>query len=178
MATLSVDKYFKYMENDYKTFLGKLPKDLTKKEKMLYLYCFYHYVHADGSALADVQSHLIFEEGAADKIDGIFIDTDEDLNDIDIIVSEYFEGDVYYDNSNHADVVKLLGDTALFYQKAIENTSFIKTRKQVSDFLKDEEYISSNDHPLRVKYLTNISPKTNPQKKKYIKRKKYTRRNK
>lgn len=168
MATLNVGKYFKYMENDYKTFLGKLPKDLTEKEKMLYLYCFYHYVHADGSALADVQSHLVVEEGAADKIDAIFIDSDEDLNDIDIIVSEYFEGDIYYDNSIHANVVKLLGDTALFYQKAIENTSFIKTRKQISDFLKEDEYIYSGDHPLRIKYLTNISPKTNAQKKKYI----------
>ena len=35
------------------------------------MYCFYHYVHADGSALTDVQNHLIVEEGAADKIDAI-----------------------------------------------------------------------------------------------------------
>lgn len=168
MASLNTEKYFKYMENDCKTFLGKLPKDLTNKEKLLYLYCFYHYVHADGSALTDVQNHLIVEEGAADKIDAIFIDADEDLNDIDLIISNYFDGGRDYDNSIHADVIKLLSDAALFYQKAIENTSFIKTREKITEFLKDKEYIYSNEHPLRVKFLTNISPKTNAQKKKYI----------
>ncbi len=168
MTTLNMEKYFQYMENDYITFLGKQPRDLTNKEKILYLYCFYHYIHADGSALTDVQSHLIIDENAADKIDAIFIDADEDLNDIDLIVSKWFDEERDYDNTIHADVIKILSDTALFYQKAIENSSFIKIREKVLDFLKDSDYVFSNEHPLRVKFLTNISPKTNAQKKKYI----------
>ena len=90
MAGLNLTKYLKIFKKDYETYTGEVFDNLSNNEKLIYLYSFYHYIHADVSNLVELQEHITFEADCTDHIDAVFIDEEEDDNDIDLIITGFF----------------------------------------------------------------------------------------
>ena len=123
-------------------------------EKLLFLYAYYHYFNADSSKIADIIQGNTYVANSADRITGIFIDHDSDLGDVDAIIS-VFSTDNSFDFPAILKVYKDAESVLLNYQ---ENKKLC--RKEIKDVLSDEDCKFSATKPLKIRIITNFTPKT------------------
>lgn len=123
-------------------------------EKLLFLYAYYHYFNADSSKIADIIQGNTYVANSADRITGIFIDHDSDLGDVDAIIS-VFSTDNSFDFPAILKVYKDAESVLLNYQ---ENKKLC--RKEIKDVLSDEDCKFSATRPLKIRIITNFTPKT------------------
>lgn len=150
---ISFDNYFKTLASEFsKCGCEQDFAEATEPQKLLFLYAFYHYFDADRSKIPDIISGCIYRETVDDHIAGVFIDSESDNEDVDILLVLYSENPeetlpAYY---------RFLDDAKNAYFCAIKKKS---TRKEL-DFLGDDEaYKIEKGKRLNVCLLTNFSPK-------------------
>ena len=150
---ISFDNYFKTLASEFsKCGCDQDFAEATEPQKLLFLYAFYHYFDADGSKIPDIISGCTYRETVDDHIAGVFIDSESDNEDVDILLVSYSENP----EANLPAYYKFLDDAKNAYFCAIKKKS---TRKEL-DFLGDDEgYKIGKGKRLNVCLLTNFSPK-------------------
>ncbi|OQC00475.1 MAG: AIPR protein [Firmicutes bacterium ADurb.Bin099] len=121
--------------------------------KLLYLYCYYHYFYADKSKLVDVIQGDVFDCSSVDRIAGIYIDPDADANDVDAIIVDYVQDGEEFDFPM---ALKSMKDAETMLIKALSDQV---SRKPIDTILADKEYKFSSKKPLKIRLITNYSPK-------------------
>ena len=147
----------KYVENLEAEFMRLSYNDMERcsaEEKLLYLYAYYHYFNADSSKMSDIIQGNIYNWNSHDKIAGIYIDQDADCFDVDVIIVSYTTDN----NFDFPAVLKVFKDTeALIFNAQINSDS---CRKEIGNFMGDEEYKFSQTKPLKICLITNYDPKS------------------
>lgn len=152
-----INKYISDLSMEFSRLSVDVMNTVSNEQRLLYLYAYYHYFNADNSSIDDILSGDVHEWNSDDKIDGIYIDTEADDNDIDIVM-------VCYTDENEFDFPAVLKN-----YKDVEALLFsdIKSepRKRITDVLKDTEFGITDERPVKIKIITNFSPKSAAKKK-------------
>ena len=84
----NLDKYIENLEKEFVRNSLEGFSAISKEQKLLYLYGYYHYFNADNSKLSDIIQGYVFDHSSADKIAGLYIDSDSDSGNVDAIIVE------------------------------------------------------------------------------------------
>ncbi len=149
-----IEKYidnlvFEFTRLAYDNIEGK-----TNTEKLLYLYAYYHYFNADSSQISDILQGCVFSAESSDHVSGIYIDQDSDCRDVDAVIAVFSENNEF----NFPAILKMFKDAEVALCSAQEHKADV--RKEISDILRDEEYQISSTKPLKIRLVTNYTPKT------------------
>lgn len=152
-----INKYISDLSMEFSRLSVDVMNTVSNEQRLLYLYAYYHYFNADNSSIDDILSGDVHEWNSDDKIDGIYIDAEADDNDIDIVM-------VYYTDENEFDfpaVLKNYKDVEALLFSDVKSES----RKRIVDILKDIEFTITDERPIKIKIITNFSPKSTTKKK-------------
>lgn len=154
-----IDRYIENIVNEFKMLSFDEVDNKSKAEKLLFLYAYYHYFNADSSKIADIMQGNIFNARAWDKIAGIYIDQDSDFEDVDVIISIYSTDNTF----DIASVLKIFNQVeTLICEKGLQSGNI---RQELLQFLNEEEYNVSQVKPLKIRLITNYTPKTISEKR-------------
>ena len=85
----NLTKYIENLKVEFDRAMHDEMKSCYDEETVLYLYTYYHYFNADNSSIPDIVAGNVFSPDSEDKIAGIYIDNDADLDDIDVITVKF-----------------------------------------------------------------------------------------
>ena len=148
----SIDKYILNLEKEFVRSSFDNMQIATSDEKLLYLYCYYHFFNADNSKIIDILQGSVYDSKASDRISGIYIDSESDACDIDAVIAKYVDDDEEFD---FPILLKALKDAENLLMKAIDKQT---VRGEIKNILSDEEYSISAQHPLKIRLVTNFNP--------------------
>lgn len=154
-----IDKYIGNLSADFSRLAYDEMENCSAEECLLYLYAYYHYYNADNSKIPDIIEGNVYKWDAADRIAGIYIDEDADHNDVDVVFVHYTEDNTF----DFPAILKVFKDIENMLFKAQNDKS--SCRKEIFDFIRDDDYQFSQTKPLKIRLITNYNPKTATQKK-------------
>lgn len=150
----SLNKYIDNLKKEFEKHSIEGMENASPAQELLYLYSYYHYFNADNSNLLDVIQGDVSDTGASDRISGIYIDSDADANDVDVIIIDYVhDGDEF----DFPLAMKSMKDAETLLLK---RSSGQNIRKAIESIISDEEYAFSPSKPLKIRIVTNYCPKT------------------
>lgn len=152
-----IKKYISDLSLEFSRYSFEMMESACAKQKLLYLYAYYHYFNADNSMMDEILKGDVYQWNACDRIDGIYVDQDSDENDVDVIMVHYSESEEF----DFPAILKWFKDTE------VELFSNEKSglRKNVLEVLKECEFNYALNHPVKIKLITNCSPKNAAKKK-------------
>ena len=150
----NLEKYIDNLVLDFKRLSFSEVENYTNVEKLLVLYAYYHYFNADSSKFSDIIQGNIYRQGATDHIAGLYIDSDSDNGDVDAIVSVYSESNDF----DFPAILKAYKDAEAAVFDSQKHKSIV--REELIGILNDEEYKISASRPLKIRLITNYTPKT------------------
>lgn len=145
------NKYIQNLEEEFEQNNFEEFKELDEKGKLCALYAYYHYFSADSSKLDEVLLGIV--KNSNSFIRGIFIDTEADVETIDVLVA----------NVNDSSDFNISASLAEF--KYAEEQIFNEKNGEISNFFSDPDHKPSVDRPIKIKTLTFMNPKTMAVKK-------------
>lgn len=146
----------KYIDNLILEFTRNYDENIqgcSEEEKLLYLFAYYHYFNADASKIMDIVQGNTCAGSSIDHISGVYLDADSDNGDVDVLVSEYCEGNEF----DFPAILKIFKDVEA-YVDAVQLKK-IHARRELS-LLSEEDYQVSSTKPLKIKMITNYVAKT------------------
>ena len=133
--------------------------DKVPSQQLMYLYAYYHYFNADSSKIDDIITGDVYSWDSSDKVFGVYIDEESDNGDVDALIAIYTE-DNTFDLSLS---LKSLKDAESAVINARERKK--NARPQLLRLFAEDDYKIGVSKPLKVKIITNYTPKTASQKK-------------
>lgn len=149
--------------SDLKHYLHRLDEELrqqegeglenySEREKLLYLYAYYHYFNADISQFSEMVRGNVYRHASADRITGIYRDAEADAEDVDVLV-------VLPQSQCGLDiqsVQQFLCDAEATIMQALEKQPAV--RAELRQFFGDEEYQISENQPMKICLVTDHTP--------------------
>ena len=155
----SIDKYILNLEEEFKRLGFDDFQNLSDVEKLVFVYAYYHYFNADSSKINDILAGDAYEWDSSDHITGIYIDEEADNHDVDVIIAVY----VKENNFDIPTSIKAIKDAENVMLSIREGKKNI--RKGIAQIVSDDDYKISATKPLKIRLITNYTPKTITQKK-------------
>lgn len=129
----------------------------TMNEKLLFLYAYYHYCHADNSRFEDVVNGDVFCWDSLDHIAGIFEDEEADERTVDFIIS------IFTEEFDFPAVFKQYKEAELAAVSLRERKKDV--RKAIVDCVGKSDISLDNETQIRIILITNYAPKKAAEKK-------------
>lgn len=159
----NLTKYIENLKVEFDRAMHDEMKSCYDEETVLYLYAYYHYFNADSSSIPDIVAGNVFSPDSEDKIAGIYIDSDADLDDIDVLTVKFTDNADF----DFPAILKRLKDIEAAVFSASEKKSNV--RKEVQQMLSGDEYTIGNNRPVKICILTDYNPRNFREKNKIIK---------
>ena len=152
-----MEKYIANLISEFKNFALEDISNFSYEEKLLCLYSYYHYFNADSSKISDVLQGDIFADKSPDHIAGIYIDHESDNDDVDAIIV------VQERNFEFPSILKMFKEAEAYAFDSKDNKD--NTRAKLSKYFRDDDYRFSDAKPLKIRLITDYTPKTLNQKR-------------
>lgn len=152
-----LEDYIKNLEKEFTQHGYDFPASISDAQKLCLLYAYYHYFSADDSMIDESINGLIRQEKGQSLISGIYIDSDADVETIDVLVVSLTDG-------GPLDIPPSL---SLFRKVQTEISEALHGRGnvQVVSFFADEDHKPSKIKPLSIKLLTDVTSRSSSFKK-------------
>lgn len=147
----NLTKYISNLENEFEEDARAKYASASSREKLLYLYSFYHYYNADASCLGDIAAGMTLDSMAGDHISGIYVDQDSDSLDVDavmIIPAAMFD---------YPACLKYFKDAETILFDALAKK--VSARQRLIEVLANDELQFSTTKPLKIQLVTDYNPK-------------------
>lgn len=144
-------KYLQNLIDEFHRFGYEDFKNKSYKMQLLYLFAYYHYFDADSSKIDDIIAGDLTNKTFSDYIDGIYIDENSDMRNINVIISA--------PNCTTGFDQFLYGAESLYYD-ALSNCGRDDLMKKVED----KEFQPSKTKPIEFIVITDFIPTTNERK--------------
>ena len=155
----TIQKYLEILDEEFRKYSNEYFGECSEEEKLIILYAYYHYFGADSSKLDEIVRGIVVENGATDKVAGIYVDQDSDNLDLDFIIIWNSEKEEF----NMPAVIKDIKDTERYICE--NNYSKALYRKKIKELLSEDEYEITKSRKLKIVLLTDFSPKTTASRK-------------
>ena len=149
-----LDKYISNVIAEFERLSFDDVSRCSDNEKLLYLYAYYHYSNADSSKLFEILQGKVCVLDETSSVTGVYIDEDSDNQDVDVIISVYSTDNTF----DFPAILKCFKDTEAAVFAAKEHKA--SARKELSALISEEEYRVSETKPIKVRMITNYTPKT------------------
>ncbi len=161
-----MEKYIKQIVQDFAAN-GFDIENMSREQKLLALYGFYNFYHADSSYIMDLlqDSMSLYDSDSKDHIDGIFLDLEADEESIELVSSFYV-----LPNMEFIGIDDLEEYFNIMYKSAFEALHKIHTvrGKLIHFFEQDNDYhFGDGKKKLVINIITNYTPKSDI-KRKYL----------
>ena len=155
-------KYIGNLKSEFERASYDNMKNCSDEETLLYLFAYYHYFNADNSCISDVVQGNTYKWDATDRIAGIYVDQESDMNDLDVLAIKFTDNadfDFPAILKTFKDIESILFDT----------THSAHIRKEVKELLGYEENKITANRPVKIRIITNFDPKTISKKNSILK---------
>ncbi len=158
-----MEKYIEQLEQTFDANGFDNFKHFSKEERLLALYAFYNFYHADTSSIMDLLANIVYEEDSKDHVDGIFLDSEADEESVEIVSSFYLLNGLDFLSVDNLETYYSQMFTGAF--EALHQTRTTRN-KLINFFSQDDDYaFGEGKRKLTLNIITNYKPKSDIKRK-------------